>query len=146
MISMPVGWVLVALLLGGAELLSGTFYLLILAFGAVAAAAAAATGASLTTQLVVAALVTMLGWALLRRRRSRAESRSLGDTLDAGATVVVDRWDEDRSALVRYRGANWRAVLTDGGRAVPAPGRYRIERVDGTRLILAPEPDARPHG
>ena len=63
------------LLAGGlvvAELLTGTFYLLMLAVGVGAAGIAAHLGASTTAQILTAALVgggSVVGWHALRRKR-----------------------------------------------------------------------------
>jgi len=136
--SPTIWWMLVALVLGGAELLLGTFYLLILAVGAAAAALAAWLGATLTWQIVVAGAVSVLGWLMLRGRRERGGGAADDGTLDTGATVAVAAWDTARETTVRYRGAPWRAELA-ADVATPAPiGNYRIVRVDGTRLIIAP--------
>lgn len=131
-------WWLVAGALVGAELLTGTFYLLMLAVGAVAAALAAHMGWALTGQLVAAALVGGLGVTLWRLYRQRQHSVSPGANatqhLDVGECVQVDAWDAQGTAQVRHRGAVWTAVLAPGQSAVP--GLYRIQSVAGNRLVL----------
>ena len=61
-------WVLAGVLVA-LELLTGTFYLLMLSLGAVAAALAALAGYGLNTQLVAAAIVGGLGAVLLGQWR-----------------------------------------------------------------------------
>ena len=71
------------------ELITGTFYLLMLAIGLVAAALAAHTGAGMNAQLVVASVVggaAVIGQYFLRKRRASDPSwRSLiSVNLDVG--------------------------------------------------------------
>lgn len=128
-------WWLTALVLGGIELLTGTFYLLVLATGAAAAGVAAWLGLSLTLQFLAGALVCLGGWFVLRRRRTRGGEEP---ALDVGGVVRIAGWEDARETTVRYRGAPWRAELAPG---VPDPapaGDYRIDRVAGTRLVVSP--------
>ena len=123
------------------ELVSGTFYLLMLAIGGVAGALAAHAGASLATQIAVAALVgcvAVVACYLVRRRRPgdlspRAE-RSVN--LDVGETVQIDGWNADGTAHVRYRGAQWTVVHRPG--IEPRPGPHRVAELVGSRLLVDP--------
>lgn len=130
------------------ELLSGSFYLLMLGIGLAAAALAAHLGAGLAWQLTAAALVGG-GAVLLWSRRARPgpgaeDSAASADlNLDIGQLVRVERWNADGSATVRHRGAEWTAELAaaeptagPGQSAPPAPGRYRIVAVRGSHLIV----------
>ena len=121
------------------ELLTATFYLLMLAIGLGAAALAAHAGASMTVQLALAALVgggAVVGWHWMRLRKPgdlpAAFNRDVN--LDIGETVQVDRWNPDRTALVKYRGAQWSVVHAPG--EIPAPGPHRIREVVGSRLVV----------
>jgi len=133
-------WVLAGLAVA-AELLSGTFFLLMLALGAAAGAIAAHAGLGLSGQLVAAALVgggAVAAWARWRRRHPRAPVPQADPNvvLDIGQVVQIAVWDDDGSARVRYRGADWMAVAAPG---VPrAPGPWRIASVEGSRLIVEP--------
>src|SRR5688500_14758854 len=94
-----------------AELLTGTFYLLMLAIGLVAGGLAGHAGAGLSTPVVVAALVgggATAAWRLIRRRRPAIPQANANPdvNLDVGETVVVDAWLPDGTAQVRYRGAS----------------------------------------
>ena len=118
------------------ELLTGTFYLLMLALGLAAAALAAHAGASATLQFTAAAIVGgggVAGWHLLRGRRGAATPAD-DQSLDVGETVQVAAWSADRTAVVRYRGTNWTAVPAGGTPA--GTGAHRVRAVDGTRLVL----------
>ncbi len=123
------------------ELVSGTFYLLMLAIGGIAGALAAHAGAGLTTQMVVAAVVggvAVVGCYLVRRRRpgdpSPRSERSVN--LDVGEIVQVDGWNADGSAQVRYRGAPWTVVHRPG--IEPRPGPHRVAELVGSRLLVDP--------
>jgi membrane protein implicated in regulation of membrane protease activity len=121
------------------ELLTGTFYLVMLAIGLAAAAIAAHLGGSMTVQQVVAALVgggAVVGWHFVRGRRPREPAAGLNRdvNLDIGETVQVNGWNPDGTAVVKYRGAQWTVVLAPG--EVPAPGTHRIKEVVGSRLVV----------
>ena len=126
------------------ELLSGTFYLLMICFGFCAGALLALFAMSSSAQLIGAAVVGA-GAALLLHRskygwKGNADASSDPNVnMDIGQMVQIDQWNvsgQDRcTARVSYRGANWDAE-TQGTEA--APGWYRIERVEGSRLIVHP--------
>lgn len=132
-------WWLLAGVLVALELSTGTFYLLMLAVGAVAGALAAHAALALTGQLVVSAVVGLalvVGCYLVRRRKpgdpsARAE-RSVN--LDLGETLQITQWQDDRTASVRYRGAQWTVLLREG--VSPEPGLYRVTELQGNRLVV----------
>ena len=131
-------WVLAGITVA-AELLIGSFYLLMLSLGMAAGAVAAQAGNPLTVQLVVAAVVggaAVLLWRRLKQGRS-AEPDSQSNpnvNLDIGALVTVEAWASDGSAQVHYRGANWMALHRPG--VTPELGEHRVVEVQGSRLVL----------
>lgn len=132
-----IGWAVVAGALVALELATGTFYLLVLGFGAAAAAVSAMAGQGLITQMVVAAAVGGLGAVVLgqwRKRRAATPQESQDQHLDLGATVMVEAWDEQGTAQVKHRGAIWSAVLAP--HQTPATGAHRIQALSGNRLVL----------
>jgi membrane protein implicated in regulation of membrane protease activity len=134
-------WVLCGLLII-AEMLTGTFYLLMLSLGGAAAALAAHAGASLSMQVIAAALVAAgatAGWHLRRARHPRsAPAASNPDVLlDIGQPVQVDAWQSDGTASVQYRGARWQ--VRHVGVTPPQPGTHTIVAVHGTRLDVTPQ-------
>lgn len=135
-------WWLIALALGVLELLTGTFYLLVLALGCVAGGAAAFAGFGLTVQLLVTAVVTFTGWFLLRRLRPStggAADANRDVILDIGERVQVKHWDAHGRTHVHYRGAQWSAEIDPAFMSPSiAPGEYVIRSVTGNRLILGP--------
>ncbi|TSE30064.1 NfeD family protein [Tepidimonas charontis] len=144
------------------ELLTGTFFLLMLALGFSAGAVAAMLGVAQTAQLVTAAVVgggAVAVWGIWRRRRARhAQPESNPDLLlDVGALVHVEHWQDDGCAVVRHRGAHWLAQIE--GSSAPVAGTpsrqaddqrlravqtWRIVAVRGNRLVIAPASPAAP--
>lgn len=132
------------LLAGGtvvAELLTGTFYLLMLALGFAAAALAAHAGASDVVQILAAAGVgggAVVAWHWAKRRRpgdpSARADRSVN--LDVGELVMIDAWNADGTASVKYRGATWTAVHRSG--VSPSVGMHRVVELVGSRLLVDP--------
>ena len=130
-----------------AELLSGTFYLLMLAIGTAAGALAAHAGLGPQGQMLVAALVGggAVGlWHLRRQGRPGAPAAQANPdvNLDIGQTVLVSQWQPDGSARVQHRGAAWDARYAGAG--TPAAGAHVIQAIAGTCLMLAPAAAA-PH-
>jgi len=132
-------WWSLALALAILELLSGTFYLLVLALGCAAAGLAAAAGGPLWVQFLAAATVSLAGAAWIRRVRAGAPKpapagRNPDVVADVGERVRVDAWDSAGRARIQYRGTQWNVELAAG--QAPKPGDYTIREVSGNRLIL----------
>lgn len=132
-------WWLATGALVAAELVTGTFYLLMLSLGLAAAALAAHAGVPSAWQWVAAALVgggsTLLWRAFKRAQPTAAPARANHDVnMDIGETVHVESFNADGSCNVHYRGAHWDASLAAGEAA--GAGAYRIAEVVGSRLIL----------
>jgi membrane protein implicated in regulation of membrane protease activity len=134
-------WWIVTGLLVVAELVTGTFYLLMLAIGAAAGALAAHAGLGQTAQIFTGAVVgvaAVLGVYMVKRRRpgdpSARADRSVN--LDVGETVQIDGWSADGTAQIRYRGAPWTAMLRPG--AQPVAGAHRVVELIGNRLLVEP--------
>ena len=120
------------------ELLTGTFYLLMLAIGLAAGALAAHSGASTAVQLVTAALIgggATTAWHLMRPKQPSGPANANKDVnLDVGETVQVDTWNNDGTASVKYRGANWTVIPAPG--SGHASGAHRVREVQGSRLVV----------
>jgi len=131
-------WWLLAGAAVGIELVTGTFYLLMLAIGLAAAAIASHLGLPLTGQLVAAASVgggAVVLWYFKRRRQpGKVPVQSNANVLiDIGEAVFVDAWNADGTANVKYRGANWAAITHA---QTPITGQHRIKEMLGNRLVL----------
>lgn len=131
-------WWLITGCVVAAELLTGTFYLLMLAIGLAAAALAAHAGLALTVQIGTAAVIgggAVAAWHLLRPASATARASANRDVnLDIGETVHVDAWQPDGSTSVKYRGAQWTAVHAAG--TLPSTGTHRIVEVRGSQLVI----------
>lgn len=135
-------WWIVAGAAVATELLTGTFYLLMVALGLAAGALAAHLNWPLTAQFVTAALVGGLAVGLLHLRRRQAPPPPAAGAnrdvnLDVGESVHVAAWGNGGLTTVRYRGADWQAQLAPGS-AVGA-GMHHIIEVVGNRLVLQPQ-------
>jgi membrane protein implicated in regulation of membrane protease activity len=131
----PTLWLIVAGVLVMAELLTGTFYLLMLSLGATAAALTAYADGTLTWQIVTAAIVgggAAVLWHLKKPLSNDAQDSNVH--LDIGETVTVDAWDTQGHAQVKHRGAQWSAVCAQG--KTPELGLHRICEMQGNRLVL----------
>lgn len=138
-------WWMLAGLAVSAELLTGTFHLIMLALGLAAGALAAHLGLPLTGQLVCAAVMGGGAVALLQKLRPRPE-RSLPHeanvdvNMDIGQTLHIAGWNAGNTTQAPYRGALWTIELLPGTSAEtpPAAGLYRIREVVGNRLRVSP--------
>lgn len=134
-------WWLLAGALVAAELLTGTFYLLMVALGAAAGALAAHAGLGVTAQVAVAALAAAgltaaWHWKRARSPQSAPVERNRDANLDIGETVMVRAWAADGSTQVHHRGSTWGARLAPG--AAPGSGAHIIVAVQGNQLQLQP--------
>lgn len=132
-------WWVAAGLAVAAELITGTFYLLMIALGLGAAALAATAGVATASQIAVAAVVgggavLVLCW--VRRRSAQAQLPQANPDihLDIGQTVHIAQWGADGSAQVHYRGANWTAIHRAG--VTPAVGEHQVVEIIGSRLLV----------
>jgi membrane protein implicated in regulation of membrane protease activity len=139
-------WILWAGALIGAELFTGTFYLLMLALGLIAGGIAAYAGLSPAWQLIIAAVVGIVATVALRRSRfgrlrREAAERDPNVSMDIGQPIVIDAWQHVGNAYVArvpYRGALWDVDLEAGSQ--PLPGQFFICEIHGSRLIVAAAP------
>lgn len=134
-----VWWVLAGVAVG-AEMLTGTIYLLMIALGLAAGALAAHAGLGISAQLVIAGVVgtaTSVAWHQIRGRTGAGGPATANRdvNLDVGETVQVDSWNADGTASVRYRGSSWQAVPAPG-RTHGSNGPHRIVEVSGNRLYI----------
>jgi membrane protein implicated in regulation of membrane protease activity len=125
---------LLALILLGLEMASGTFYLLVVSIAMAAGGAAAYNGASLVWQLMLCAITVIAGSIILRSWKGARVNELASASLDVGQPVKVVKWQEDGKARVFYRGAEWDAELKSAD--MPRLDTLYIAAVHGSILVL----------
>ena len=127
-------WAVIGLVLVIVELLTGTFYLLMLGVAAFGAAGAAWLGYDFAVQSIVASVVAAVGCygVHVYRERNKAEQMA---PLDAGMPASFESWIDAgaRLARVRYRGASWDARVEGGESLEPGTTVY-VLAADGNTL------------
>lgn len=124
------------------ELLTGTFYLLMIAVGLLAGALAAWLGLPLVWQCVIAAAIGIVATYSLRcsklgQRTQLASAQDPNVNIDIGQAIDINAWQQqfDKStARAKYRGALWDIELAQG--AVAQKGTFIIVEVRGSHLIV----------
>ena len=107
-------WLLAGLLLVVVELMTGTFYLLILGIAAGIGSLVAFMGHPFWLQAFIAAIAAVVGGVLVNRYHRAANAGSPANTSnDIGETVTIETWvsEPERLARVRYRGTLWDAQV-----------------------------------
>lgn len=114
-------WAVIGMALIVVELLTGTFYLLVLGIAAFGAALAAYLGQGFPLQVIVGGAIAAVGCYGVHVYRARNATQQM-PPIDAGQPASFEAWLDQaaRRARVRYRGASWDAVIE--GDAVPEPG------------------------
>jgi membrane protein implicated in regulation of membrane protease activity len=134
-------WWIAAAVLVGAELVTGTFYLLAVGVAAAVGGIVAWFGAMLPIQFVIAGAVGVALTMTAHRWRKRNPPPMPHDSLDIGQAVRVRNWNNDGTARVAHRGADWDAEL-----ASPTTPRAETLYIVGTRgstLVLSDRPPPR---
>ncbi len=137
-----VWWFVIGFGLLVAELLTGTFYLLIIAVAMGVAGLASLGGASFPLQLVIAAGIGLGGSMWLRTTRWGKRLHERGDDrvqhMDIGQSLRVEHWTPARTARAQYRGSVWDVELAPG--EPPVSGEFVIREIQANRLIVAAKP------
>jgi membrane protein implicated in regulation of membrane protease activity len=126
-------WILAAVLVG-VELTSGTFYLLVFGVAAAVAGVMAWLGAGMVVQLLTASVIATLGTLALRHwKRSTEHPESNIQEMEIGQSVQVESWQDGRGQ-VKYRGALWDAEAASD--SVDSTRPLIIRAVKGNTLVL----------
>ena len=135
-------WIIAGFLLVTVELLTGTFYLLVIGVGAFAGALAAWLGGAVLVQAVAACVVALVGAGLVRQwHKSHQKAGAKDNLLDLGQPVVLETWTnaDGGMARVKYRGASWDARVADGSRPEVGATLY-VTGQDGNTLLVGASP------
>lgn len=137
-------WFIVALVLGGLELLVGEFTLLMLAGGALAGAGVALTGAPLWASTVAFALVSVGLLVFLRPAlKKRLHKPMLLDTspkaLIGNQAEVIEPVDGG-TGQIRLDGSIWSARSMDPSHTFTVGERVTVVSIDGSTAVVWKEP------
>lgn len=128
-------WWIAAALLIGAELLTGTFYLLAVGLAVAIGGLVAWLGYPPTVQFTVAGVAGVVLTAAAHQWRTKRAPATVQPSLDVGQSVLVLGWNADGTARVSYRGSQWTAAL-----ATPTTPRAETMYIVATRgsvLVVA---------
>ena len=127
-------WAILGLVLVVVELLTGTFYLLMLAIAAFGAALAAWLGQGFPVQVMVGSAIAAGGCYGVHLYRAKNSTRQM-PPVDAGQPANFENWVDAgaRLARVNYRGASWDAVV-DGDEAPEAGAILYVLAAHGNTL------------
>ncbi|MBI3529006.1 MAG: NfeD family protein [Betaproteobacteria bacterium] len=132
-------WLLVGLMLVVVELMTGTFYLLIIGIAAGIGSLIAFLGQPFWMQTLIAAIAAFGGGVLVHRYHRAANAGSPKDSAnDIGQTVTIESWvsEPQRLARVRYRGSVWDADVLGNDRVEP-DARLYVVATEGSRLKVS---------
>lgn len=133
-------WWIAGAALIAAELVTGTFYLLVIGLALVCGGIAAWLGAAVPVQWLLAAALGVVGTMLLQRwKRSLVATAPPQKGLDIGQRVQVQSWGPAGTARVAYRGSTWDAEVAAPG--TPHAETMYIAGMRGSVLLLS---DRRP--
>ena len=136
-LDLSLAWLIAGFILVIVELVTGTFYLVVLGVAAFAGAGVAYAGGAFVWQALAAAAVAVAGvvWVHLVRK-SISPKRMQG--LDFGQPAAFESWvnKSTAQARVRYRDALWDAQVAGDASGEPGEILYIIS-VDGNTLKVS---------
>lgn len=130
-------WWILATILVGAELVTGTFYLLAIGIAFALGGVAAWAGAAPPMQMLIAGVLAVVGIAIAHRWRKRRGEPVPQPGLDVGQSVRVESWQPDGTARVLYRGTHWNGELAS--QQTPRRHTMYIVATRGSTLVLGAE-------
>lgn len=130
-------WAVTGLVLVIVELLTGTFYLLMLGVAAFGAALAAWLGLEFPAQASVAVVISAIGCYGVHIYKARNRAQQMAP-IDAGMPASFESWLDAgaRLARVRYRGASWDARV-EGLEALEPGAMLYVLSAEGNTLRVA---------
>jgi membrane protein implicated in regulation of membrane protease activity len=136
-------WLIVAAVLGSAELMTATFDLLLLAVAALAAAGIAALGLGVGFQVLAfvvtaAAMVTLVRPVARRHLTGHPQLRTGVAALIGREAVVLAPCDRDG-------GEEWSARAYDPGLTIPTGTRVDVFAIEGATALVHPQEEPWPN-
>jgi membrane protein implicated in regulation of membrane protease activity len=132
-------WIVAGIVLVIVELLTGTFYLLVLGVAAAGGAALAYLGLPFGAQAGVATAIAVIGAFLVNRYRARTgPGTGHSNDIDVGHRVTLDSWVNESEGLarVRYRATLWDAKVSGERRTGSS---FYIRAINGSTLHVEAE-------
>ena len=134
---LPLAWLIAGVALIVTELVTGTFYLLVLGIAALVGSGIGYAGGALVWQAITAAVVAVAGVVWVQQYRKRSAASPMRG-LDVGQPAVFESW-VNRSAgqaRVKYRDALWDAQVSGDASGEPGEILYVVS-VDGNTLKVS---------
>jgi membrane protein implicated in regulation of membrane protease activity len=130
-------WLIAGFLLLIVELVTGTFYMLVLGVACFVAAGLAYVGSAFAWEALIAAAVAVAGVVVVQRYKKGIEPKRMRG-LDVGQQASFDSWvnKDAGQARVKYRGSLWDAQVV--GEAAGDPGEILyVNSIDGNSLKVS---------
>ena len=140
------GWLILALIFFGGELLTAGFFLVAFGIGAALAAIAALFGLDVVWQLAIFVGVSAIAVFSLRRFADtvspKEQKAQVGiDRVLGKKAIVIETVDAlNGTGIVRVDAEEWRALPEDESQIIPEKSAVEVLKVKGTRLVVRPFP------
>ena len=137
MVDLPLAWLIAGIALIVTELVTGTFYLLVLGIAALVGAGIGYAGGTHLWQASAAAVVAVAGVVWVQQYRKRSAASPMRG-LDVGQPAVFESWVNRNAgqARVKYRDALWDAQVSGDAAGEPGEILYVVS-VDGNTLKVS---------
>lgn len=137
-------WLVAGFVLVIAELMTGTFYLLVIGLGAFVGAIVAWMGGNVLVQAFIGSAVALAGaWFVHHwHAAQRNVDTGVSNFLDRGQAVVLEGWTNEPAGIarVRYRGASWDARVAEPASRPVAGSTLYIHGQEGNTLVVSAQP------
>jgi membrane protein implicated in regulation of membrane protease activity len=136
-VDIPLAWLVAGVALVIAELVTGTFFLLVLGVAALVGSGIGYAGGALVWQALAAAVVAVAGVVWVHRyKQTLSPNRMQG--LDVGQPAAFESWVNKSAghARVKYRDALWDAQIAGDASGEPGEILYVVS-VDGNTLKVS---------
>jgi membrane protein implicated in regulation of membrane protease activity len=135
-------WLVLAVVLGAAELMTVTLTLGLIAVAAVAAAVTGAVGLPAPVQILTFVVVSVAGLGLVRpvakRHLKQPPALRTGTAALVGRTALVLRETDGHSGRVRIGGEEWSSRSYDETLVIPAGSTVDVIQIEGVTALVYP--------
>jgi len=135
-------WLVLAVVLGAAELMTVTLTLGLIAAAAVAAAVTGAVGLPAPVQILTFVVVSVAGLGLVRpiakRHLKQPPPLRTGTAALVGRTALVLRETDGHNGRVRIGGEEWSSRSYDETLVIPAGSTVDVIQIEGVTALVYP--------